>query len=54
MSERLFKACAYCGLTRLCSFYGRRWLCDYCQAECDFEAALDAAYADEGSEEDRP
>lgn len=32
-TQRLFKRCAYCGLTRLMNFYGRRWLCDECAKE---------------------
>lgn len=32
-TQRLFKPCAYCGLTRLSNFYGRRWLCDDCATE---------------------
>lgn len=31
--DRRFRHCAYCSLIRLCSFYGRRWLCDFCARE---------------------
>jgi ribosomal protein L37AE/L43A len=33
-TQRLFKRCAYCGLTRLCEWRGRgRWICDGCWDE---------------------